>query len=105
MEINLIAEEMVTNVAKYSGLKATDILKLHLSCDDATLAIEVWDSGEPFDPLQNGHRSPLGAEIESAEIGGLGVHLVTQLSDRQSYHRNSGYNILRIEKDLGASDT
>lgn len=105
MEVNLIAEEIVTNVAKYAGLKPTDTLELQLSCNKETLALLVRDSGEPFDPLHQGHRSPLGADIDSAEIGGLGVHLVTQLSDRQNYQRSERYNILRIEKDLGTSDT
>lgn len=105
MEINLIAEEIVTNVAKYSGLHATDTVKLCLSCEDRSLSLEAWDAGEHFDQLQDGHRSSLGADIASAEIGGLGVHLLTQLSDRQSYHRDGGYNILRIEKDLEPVDS
>ena len=40
-------------------------------------------------------------DIESAEIGGLGVHLIPQLTDEQSYRRDNGYNRLRVSKRLG----
>jgi phosphoserine phosphatase RsbU/P len=100
MEIELIAEEVATNVMKYSGLEANDTLNLSLSHNQQLLVLEVRDAGQPFDPLRQANRSVLGADIESAEIGGLGVHLLTQLSDRQSYRWDGRCNILRIEKDL-----
>ena len=45
-------------------------------------------------------QSALGAAIEDAAVGGLGVHLITALTDRQSYHRLDGCNILRLIKLL-----
>lgn len=99
-EINLVAEEIVTNVQKYSGLGADDRLAIRLGFEGDTLALEVSDQGMAFDPLRQGQRSVHGADIESAAIGGLGVHLITQLTDRQSYRREGEQNILRIEKDL-----
>lgn len=96
----LIAEELVTNVEKYAGLPGDGEVALALHRDGNVLSLEVRDRGEPFDPLGEGQRATLGAEIASAEIGGLGVHLVAQLSDRQSYSRDGNANVLRIEKDL-----
>ncbi len=104
MEINLVAEEIVTNVAKYSGLAPADRVQLKLSCRDGVLALESRDTGEPFDPLAPGYRSTLGQDSETAEIGGLGVHLVVQLSDRQEYQRDGDYNVLRVEKRLPHGD-
>ena len=40
------------------------------------------------------------AELCAAAVGGLGVHLITALTDRQSYHRLDGCNILRLIKLL-----
>jgi sigma-B regulation protein RsbU (phosphoserine phosphatase) len=100
MESSLIAEEMATNVGKYAGLEARDELELIAELGKGILRLEMRDQGKPFDPLHEGHRSQLGADIESAEIGGLGVHLVMQLTDRQSYRREGSINILSVEKDL-----
>ncbi|MEP4148884.1 MAG: SpoIIE family protein phosphatase [Halioglobus sp.] len=100
MELDLVAEEIVTNVQKYAGLEADQPLRLAVTVSGSCLALEVRDQGKPFNPLEEGHRSELGADIDSAEIGGLGVHLVMQLTDRQSYRRDDGYNVLRVEKTI-----
>ena len=105
MEFDLVAEEIVTNVQKYAGLEAGELLGLTVTVTAGSLALEARDQGKPFNPLEDGHRSELGADIDSAEIGGLGVHLITQLTDRQSYRRENGYNILRVEKGITGSGT
>jgi phosphoserine phosphatase RsbU/P len=99
-ELNLVAEEIVTNVQKYSGLAAEEQLTVRLGLEGRTLTLEVCDGGIAFDPLRQSQRSAHGADIESAAIGGLGVHLIIELTDRQSYRREGEQNILRIEKDL-----
>ncbi|MEH6586730.1 MAG: SpoIIE family protein phosphatase [Halioglobus sp.] len=105
LEINLVAEEIVTNVQKYAGLATGQLLESVVTFTAGTLLLEIRDQGAPFDPLHEGHRSELGADIDSAEIGGLGVHLITQLTDRQSYRRDDGYNVLRVEKDIPKQDS
>lgn len=103
MELNLVAEELVTNVQKYAELSESAELTLAAEYAPEFVALEVRDPGAAFNPLEQAHRSTLGADIESAEIGGLGVHLVTQLTDRQCYFRENGCNLLRVEKDLPGS--
>ena len=100
MEFNLVAEELATNVQKYAGLEPGQTLQISCGLEGGLLWLETCDPGAAFDPLREGQRSTLGADIDSAEIGGLGVHLVTQLTDRQSYRREDGFNVLRVEKDL-----
>ncbi len=99
-EVLLIAEEIVTNVQKYAGLPAEGEVGIALYRGDGLLSLEVSDRGEPFDPLAEAQRAKLGNSTPSAEIGGLGVHLITQLSERQAYRRDDGCNVLRIEKNL-----
>jgi sigma-B regulation protein RsbU (phosphoserine phosphatase) len=102
-EVLLIAEELVTNVQKYAGLPEDGEVALALQRDGDLLSLEVRDRGRPFDPLDEGLRANLGDSTDSAAIGGLGVHLVTQFSDRQVYHRDGETNVLRIEKELADS--
>ena len=99
-EVLLIAEEMVTNIQKYAGLTEEDEVAITLQRHGDLLSLEVRDQGRPFNPLDEAQRADLGTSTVSAEIGGLGVHLITQFSDHQSYRRDGETNVLRIEKHL-----
>ncbi|WP_188109694.1 SpoIIE family protein phosphatase [Pseudohalioglobus sediminis] len=99
-ELCLVAEEIASNTQKYAGLSAEDRLELMLILRDNALVLKARDRGVAFNPLSEGKRAPLGADIDAAEIGGLGVHLIVQLTDRQRYRRDGEYNILRVERDL-----
>jgi sigma-B regulation protein RsbU (phosphoserine phosphatase) len=87
MVLALVTEELVTNVDKYGELPADGIIEITLEASAAQVCLEIRDEGVAFNPLQDARRATLGADIESAEIGGLGVHLVTQLTDEQLYRR------------------
>ncbi len=100
MELTLVLEELVTNVRKYSGLDESESLEVQLGLADASITIQVSDGGKAFNPLVDGHRSQLGADIETAEVGGLGVHLITQLTDEQTYRREAEKNVLQVRKLL-----
>jgi sigma-B regulation protein RsbU (phosphoserine phosphatase) len=102
MEVVLIAEEIVTNIEKYSEIPENSEVIVQLDRIGSSLTMEFSDQGKAFNPLHEGHRSTLGADIESAEIGGLGVHLVVKLSDEQHYLHDGKRNILRIVKSLDA---
>jgi len=100
VELLLVTEEIITNVDKYGDLPAAGVIEIVVQKQDNRICLEVRDEGTAFNPLQQGHRSTLGADIESAEIGGLGVHLVTQLTDQQDYRRENRHNVLRVTKFL-----
>ncbi len=100
LELILITEEVLTNTVKHAQLPADSLIEVTIEADSNHIILEFSDRGTAFDPLTQAHRSPLGADIESAEIGGLGVHLITQLSDKQSYQRTEACNVLTLEKYL-----
>ena len=99
-DLLLVVEEVVSNIARYAGLPPQAAVGLKLTADPRQVAVEVRDAGTAFDPLREARRASLGESIEDASVGGLGVHLITSLTDRQSYHREDGCNILRIVKFL-----
>jgi len=102
MELILVTEEIVTNIDKYAELPDNSLIRVKLDCQGEQYSLEFSDKGRAFNPLIDSHRSTLGADIESAEIGGLGVHLITQLTDQQHYQRDGERNILRIVKSMDA---
>ena len=100
-EVMLVAEELVANIDKYGDLPAQAGIELAVQRSPVAVILEVRDGGKPFDPLAEGARASLGADIDSADIGGLGVHLITQLTDGQHYRREGGSIVLRVVKKIG----
>ena len=100
MELTLVSEEIVTNIDKYSKLSADSEIEISIEVEASEIRLEFSDRGIAFNPLEQAQGAVLGADIESAEIGGLGVHLITELTDTQQYHRREGRNILRITKAM-----
>ncbi|MCQ4628857.1 ATP-binding protein [Shinella sp. CPCC 100929] len=100
--IDVALDEILTNAVNYGfedGEAHEILLSLSIAAD--RLAIEVQDDGRPFDPL--GIPEPdLDADLESRQIGGLGMHFVRTLLDRVSYCRRNGWNVLSIEKQLAS---
>ena len=105
MELVLVSEEVLTNIHKHAQLPNTAQIELALWTDHQGISLEFSDEGFPFNPIKDGHRSTLGSNIESAEIGGLGVHLLTQLTDKQSYRRHQGRNVLTVLKFFDSEET
>ncbi|MEM1111943.1 MAG: SpoIIE family protein phosphatase [Pseudomonadota bacterium] len=103
-EIVLIAEEVITNIDKYAGLDTGDEVELALDLSADRVELSVADPGAPYDPLTETSGAELGQSISEADIGGLGVHLIRQLSDEQHYHHAEGRNHLRIVKRLPGPD-
>ena len=100
MELTLVSEEIVTNIDKYSKLTGNSEIEVSLAVGASEIRLEFTDEGIAFNPLEQAQSAVLGADIESAEIGGLGVHLIKELTDTQQYHRREGRNILRITKAM-----
>jgi sigma-B regulation protein RsbU (phosphoserine phosphatase) len=99
-DLLLVAEELVSNVDKYAGLTADACIELVAWVSPLEVGVEVSDKGRAFNPLAHSGRTVLGAATEDAAIGGLGLPLITALTDRQNYRRVDGCNILRVTKLL-----
>jgi sigma-B regulation protein RsbU (phosphoserine phosphatase) len=93
-EVELIAEELLTNIARAAGgrrIRAS--VQCSLTAQD--IALVFRDDGAPFDPLA--HEAPeLGADAALRSVGGLGIHLVRELADDIRYIRDDDENILEI---------
>lgn len=101
-ELMLAGEEVIANIDDHGQLPEDAEIEVLLTLNENELRIEITDPGIPFNPLTEAEGAPLGAETESAAIGGLGVHLITGLTDHQQYRREAHCNILRLTKELGA---
>lgn len=100
MDLLLVSEELTTNIDKHAQLEQGDIIEILLEKSGDDIHLEFRDSGISFNPLEENPGGSLETDIESAGIGGLGIHLVVGLTQRQQYRRDNNMNIFRTTKTL-----
>ncbi|MEI7893625.1 MAG: ATP-binding protein [Myxococcales bacterium] len=96
----LALEELGANVVNhgYRG-RADGRFEVHMTCLDNALELEVIDAAPAFNPLE-APPPDLDASIEDRPIGGLGVHLVRQLTEQIEYRRTQGHNHVIVRLPL-----
>jgi anti-sigma regulatory factor (Ser/Thr protein kinase) len=95
-KVNLALEEIVINVFNYGHTDGLHEVEVSLSSDKGKLTIEIVDDGQPFDPLNDAPEPDVEGELESRDIGGLGIHLVREMMDDVRYRRDQGKNHLTM---------
>ena len=96
--INICLDELFTNIVSY-GFKddLEHTINFTLLADNNLVTINIEDDGIPFNPLEK-IDPDFPENVENAEIGGLGIHIIRQLMDNVSYARKQGNNQLTMKK-------
>ncbi len=105
-DLQIILEEACVNVMRYAypagqgGPLALEARIEHQEGGPRRIVLTLEDRGRPFNPFSVVPVDTTAA-IKARAPGGLGVHLIRQLSDRQHYqHHPLRGNVLTIEKYL-----
>ena len=97
----VVAEEILTNIVRYGCCdEALDTIEVKVSQENAVIHMEFIDSGKPFNPLKEADRATAGQLVDNKEPGGIGVHLVRELTNHQEYIRKADRNHFRITKHI-----
>ena len=100
--LQIVVEELVTNVIDYGGVPAGEhAVRVDLSADNGELLIRIADRGKEYNPLLR-EDPDVTLPAEQRPIGGLGVHFCKKLTDAQSYERRNGCNVLALRKKLNS---
>jgi len=100
IDLDVILEEMVTNIIKYGGLSPdSESCTVELTLQASLLGIRITDNGIPFNPLEH-PEVDTAKGIEERPIGGLGIHFVKNLTLLQNYEYRERKNILTLTKEL-----
>ncbi len=91
-KVHLIIEELGINIIRYGHDSGVHDFEITLTSESDALTIEIIDDGQPFNPLQDGPQPDTEAAIEDRPIGGLGVHLVREMTDDMQYRREDSKN-------------
>jgi anti-sigma regulatory factor (Ser/Thr protein kinase) len=95
-KVNLVLEEILTNIIKYAfDDEGEHDIRVLLVLEDTGLMIEFVDDGQEFNPLSVPPPQMKESILESTE-GGLGLHLVRQAVESIEYHRDKGRNVLKM---------
>ena len=93
MNLNLVMEEMVTNVIFYA------YIELEAQCNGKELTFVLSDTGREFDPTLKEDADPNVNPIDR-EIGGMGIFIVKNIMNKVTYQRLEGKNLLTMQKNI-----
>jgi len=97
LDVQLAVDEAVTNIIRHGfhGRDGVIEVRCRFSAEDVVITIE--DSADPFNPLSV-KEPELGDNVESRQIGGLGVFLMRKKMDQVTYEFKNGKNVLTLSK-------
>lgn len=100
--LQIVVEELVTNVVDYGGVPAGQhAARVELETADGVLTIVITDCGQEYNPLLR-EDPDVTLPAEERPIGGLGVHFCKKLTDTQTYARVDEQNVLTLTKKLSS---
>ena len=92
-KVNIVADEIFSNIARYSGATSATI-----GCEvtEGKIVIRFSDNGRPYDPTTL-EDPDITLSADDRAIGGLGVFLVKKSMDSVKYEYSDGLNVLTLE--------
>jgi len=97
--VNLIFEELFTNMVKYSPESGEDVrLRIDRQNDALVLSLTDFDV-EPYDITESG-QVDVDQPLSERTPGGLGIHFVKQLADSISYEYDNRRSKITLTKRL-----
>ena len=100
-DAQLIVEEVLVNIIQHGYENSHDQpIDIRIKISAETLCMSFADSGKPFNPLVEIKPPDLTLEPDEISIGGLGLYLVQELSDRLEYDYRNGKNLLTVYQTI-----
>ena len=90
--VTLVMEEVLTNIIKYAYEDEDEhVIGIELTLGEQDVLITTEDDGREFDPLSV-PPPRISGDIEDLQPGGLGIHLIRNLSHSVEYVRTDRLN-------------
>lgn len=102
-QLNLVLDELITNIVSYGFEGRTDGgIYLSIAYDKGVVSAELVDNGRAFNPLE-AEIPEHSEDIEERRIGGLGLKFVRTYMDRLDYRRDGAFNRLGLQMNMNAA--
>lgn len=98
--VELAAEELLVNVFSYAYPKGNGTAEV--TCSEAFLdeipyfCLSIRDWGPPFNPFSEAPEPDLTLALEERPVGGLGIHLVKNITAHRIYSRVDDANLIKL---------
>ena len=100
MNLNLVMEEMVSNVIFYAYPRETDAtIELMAESDGKELTFVLSDQGRAFDPTLK-EDADMNINPAERDLGGMGIFIVKNIMNQVTYHRLEGKKLLTMKKEI-----
>lgn len=100
LDLNLVLEEVVSNVIYYAYPEGTIAdIELHAEYDGKELTFVLSDQGIYFDPTL---KDDLDTDVNpmNRNLGGMGIYIVKNIMNEVTYQRLEGRNLLTMKKEI-----
>jgi sigma-B regulation protein RsbU (phosphoserine phosphatase) len=95
-QINIVVDEIFSNIARYSG---ATIATLGCKVSEDQVVLRFSDNGRPYNPTDKPDPDTT-LSAEERDIGGLGIFMVKKTMDDVVYEYTDGLNILTLTKKM-----
>ena len=100
MNLNLVMEEMVSNIIFYAYPEGSDAtIDIVAECDGKELTFMLSDQGRAFDPTMK-KDADINVNPAERDLGGMGIYIVKNIMNDLSYQRLQGKNLLTMTKKI-----
>jgi anti-sigma regulatory factor (Ser/Thr protein kinase) len=98
--LNLVFDEILNNAISY-GFDQPELGRIDVRAEllERRICVSISDDGKPYDPLSRPEPNTT-LDLETRDVGGLGIHLIRNVMDAVSYEYRDGCNVLVLEKSL-----
>ncbi len=109
-KVQLIVEELLTNIANYAYSADESNKYLRFVCGyvyfdgKKSILLQLVYGGVAFDPFVEVKEPDVTQPIAEREIGGLGMHLIKEIATHYTYARLNDYNQVQIYLDVPPRD-
>ena len=101
-QINLVIEELFTNMIKYNQ-KSSGEVEINLDVKDNKLIISLTDFDSPPFDMTKVKPYDTGQKIDQRPIGKVGLHLIKEMMDQIDYQYQNNNNIITLIKHMEKS--
>ena len=95
---NLVLEELAVNAMTHGNTGAPGSLRIGIAIRPlgTSVEIEISDNGGAFNPLRDAPPPTDPLATGRAPEGGVGIHLVRNMTDEMHYRREDGLNLVTM---------
>ena len=98
LRLTLLLEELFTNTVNHGYGRDTDEpVRIGIDVSQRTASVSYEDAAPPFDPFQSVASPSDDTPVEDRPVGGLGIVLLTKMTQRCGYAYTGGKNCITFE--------